>query len=128
MIQLLVEKNKAELILGRSFYLGNATPWAVYYFICTEKTFNSNLLKNHSGKYRFHNWIFTENSGSGWTIENPPAGTPTLEAAELNGAQHCFVSSRNLCSKNQVVDLLQEDFTRYLLDVIQPPIQVSLEP
>ncbi|KAJ8672105.1 hypothetical protein QAD02_003364 [Eretmocerus hayati] len=128
MIQLFVWKNKAQLILRRPFYLGNDTSWAVYCFIYTEKIFNRNLLKRHSGKYRFHDWIITKNSGSGWTVENPPDGTPPLEDAELNGAQHCFASSRDSCSKNQVVELLEEGVTGYLLDVIQPPIRVSSEP
>ncbi|KAJ8676940.1 hypothetical protein QAD02_012727 [Eretmocerus hayati] len=118
-----VWRNKAKLILGRSLHLKNETSWIVSYFVCTEKIFNRNLIKNNSGRYAFENWTLTENSG--WTVENPPAGTPPLEVPESFGAQHCFVASRYLCAKEQIIDLLQEGFTEYLLDNIQPPIYVS---
>lgn len=127
---------KAGLVLDKSFSRCKEIPWQVFYLICkTKPPFKRNLLKNHSGEEFFRHWVILRNFSTDWAIENPPSGVPELPLTEpiFEGKQYCFASFRVVKDivdpfniKWQSIDLEVEGFHPYILDVLQPPIMVSL--
>ncbi|XP_001600314.2 F-box only protein 6 [Nasonia vitripennis] len=127
LIQGYVWRKKAERTLGKTLPVDENAPWTMYYFICDKKAFGRNLIKNHSGKTRVNSdWTIVNDGGDGWKVENPPVGVPALpDDPVFEGKQCCFVTSYDRCCKQQTIDLLDEGFTEYLLDNLQPTIKVS---
>lgn len=128
LIQDYVWRKKGEMTLGKPFPRDKNIPWNVFYLICKKKPFERNLLKNHSGEYGVgHYWQIISQGGDQWAVENPPLGVPELPLTEpvFEGKQNCFVTSYHHCLKVQQIDLIAEGFTPYVLDVLQPPIEVS---
>lgn len=124
-----VWRKKAELMLKHTLPLDEDTPWTSYYSICQKQPFNKNLIKNHSGQKNLssdRDWTIISDGGDGWTVESPPAGVPPLpEDPVFNGINCCFVTSYGKCWKQQIVDLVKEGLSEYVLDNWQPPIKVS---
>ncbi|XP_014481183.1 PREDICTED: F-box only protein 44-like [Dinoponera quadriceps] len=128
LIQSYVWPKKVEMTLGKPFPRGKNIPWGVFYLICKKKPFERNLIKNHSGGDGVgRHWQIISQGGDQWAIENPPQGVPELPMTEsvFEGKQNCFVTSYHFCFKTQQIDLIDEGFTPYVLDVLQPPIEVS---
>lgn len=90
--------------------------------------FNINLIKNHSGQSGLKSdWEIMIYKGDGWTVESPPVGVQELPKDPIfENINHCFVTSYNCCWKEQIIDLVQEGFSEYELDQIQPVIKVIL--
>ncbi|XP_076750914.1 F-box only protein 6 [Xylocopa sonorina] len=123
-----VWRKKAEIALGRSLLFDKVVPWDAYYLICKKRPFERNLVKNHSGEYGTQKyWKILSDGGNRWKVENPPVGVPPLPSNEhvFEGKQFCFVTSYNICTKVQVIDLEKEGLTLYVLNNLQPPIVVS---
>lgn len=128
LMQSYVWRKRAEITLGKPFPRNEDIPWNVFYFICKKKPFERNLLKNHSGEHGVDRyWQIVTQGGDLWAVESPPQGVPELPLTEpvFEGKQSCFVTSYHFCIKKQQVDLIAEGFTPYVLDVLQPPIEVS---
>ena len=120
---------KAEQAIQKPLPMFKKEHWAVYYFICDNRPFYRNLMKNHSGEHGlFKNWNITENGGDGWSIECPPKTTkPLPKDSVFEGKNHCFVTSYSRCYKEQVINLIDEGFSEFLLDWYQPTIRVTIE-
>lgn len=126
-IQNYVWRKKTELVLGKPFPRQiEEIPWQVFYLICKRRAFEKNLLRNHSGERNMKYWQVLSNGGDSWKIEVPPVGVPELPLTEpvFGGRQICFATSYHSCTKKQIVDLQDEGFHPYVLDVLQPPIVV----
>lgn len=118
---------KAELTAGRTLPFNRDTPWTMYYFICDERPFYKNLVKNHSGQDGlFEHWSITENGGDGWNVERPPKAVRSMpEDPVFENQYYCFVTSFSKCSMEQVINLVDEGFSEYILDHLQPTIKVG---
>ncbi|XP_012278029.1 F-box only protein 6 isoform X2 [Orussus abietinus] len=126
LIQTYIWRKKAEAIVNGPLPLGKDIPWYVYYAICAKKSFERNLLKNHSGQYGNKHWKILSDGGNCWKVECPPVGVPDLpDDPVFEKKQHCFVTSYDHCTKEQTVDLIAEGLSSHLLDSLQPPIVVS---
>jgi hypothetical protein len=117
---------KAELTIGKSLPFGEKIPWTIYYFICDKKPFYKNLIKNHSGEEGFNAyWGITDFGGNGWNVEHPPTGVvPLPDDPVFENKNYCFITSFKKCSKEQIINLIDEGFSEYLLDYLQPTIKV----
>ncbi|XP_057318516.1 uncharacterized protein LOC130663360 isoform X1 [Microplitis mediator] len=125
-----VLRKKAELIFGQS--LKSLTDvdnhWIVYYNVCKKDPFGRNLLKNNSGQDGLDkHWVITQQGeDNDWRVESPPVGVPSLPSDPiLEGINICFASSLDVCTKQQLVDLIDAGLSAVILDTFQPPIQVS---
>ncbi|KAJ8688361.1 hypothetical protein QAD02_024156 [Eretmocerus hayati] len=118
---------KAEFVVGNTLPLTDKIPWTVFYFICDQRPFYKNLLKNHSGECgTLKHWNVLENGGDGWAVEKRPKSVrPLPKDPVFKGNKSCFVTSFSRCMKEQVINLLDEGFSEYLLDQLQPTIKVS---
>ena len=129
LIQSYIWRKKAERILGHSLPLDDNAPWTMYYFLCDKKPFFKNLIKNHSGHQKLNEWLIYNNGGNGWKVETPPIGIQELPddpVFDKKKKKKCFVTSFNKCWKYQVIDLIAEGFTEYLLDNLKPTIKVLI--
>ncbi|XP_029168524.1 F-box only protein 44-like [Nylanderia fulva] len=127
-IQSYVWRKKTELVLGKPFpRQAEEIPWQVFYLTCKRRPFERNLLRNHSGGQKMKHWEILSNGGDSWRVEVPPAGVLELPLTEpiFGGKQVCFATSYHNCTKRQTVNLLAKGFHPYVLDVLQPPIEVS---
>lgn len=126
LIQNYVWHKRAELTVRKTLPSTGKTPWTIYYFICEGKPFYKNLIKNHSGEFGLlQNWNITENGGDGWNVECPPKAVRLLpDDPVFEDKNFCFVTSFSKCWKEQVVNLIDEGFTEYCLDYLQPTIKV----
>ncbi|XP_058806093.1 F-box only protein 2-like isoform X2 [Phymastichus coffea] len=122
-----VWQKKSELMLRKSLVLDQQTPWTIHYFICDHKPFYKNLIKNHSGENGPNkHWDIIENGGNGWSVEHPPQGVRALPKDPVfEDKYNCFVASFGKCWKEQVINLVKEGFSEYMIDHLQPTIQVS---
>lgn len=129
LIQNYVWHKKAEITLKQTLPFNKKIPWTVYYFICEGKPFYKNLIKNHSGEQGlFKNWNITKNGGAGWNVENHPLGTkPLPNDPVFEDKSYCFATSFSKCWKEQVVNLIDEGFSEFLLDNLQPTIKVYIK-
>ncbi|XP_034934476.1 F-box only protein 6-like [Chelonus insularis] len=127
LIQEYVWRKKAEMIFGQSLQCIKDMPWPVYYVICKKNPFDKNLVKNHSGQNGLKkDWQIVSQGGDHWKVENPPNGVPPLpDDPVFEGHQSCFVTSYFTCTKRQIINLVEEGLSPYLLDTFQPPIVVS---
>lgn len=119
---------KTEQTLGKPFPWNDRIPWSVYYFACTKKPYERNLIKNHSGAYGLADWKLLLNGGDRWKVEEPPVGVQELqEMADpmFENRQICFTTSFQRCNKEQKIDLTREGIHPYILDTYRPPIVVS---
>ncbi|KAG5306683.1 FBX6 protein, partial [Acromyrmex charruanus] len=118
---------KTEQTLAKPFPWNDKIPWSVFYFACTKKPYERNLLRNHSGTEGMHHWDLGSNGGDQWRIEEPPVGVPKLPQTEpmFKDRQICFTTSYQRCSKMQDIYLTDEGIHPYILDTYQPPIVVS---
>lgn len=128
-------RKKAEQILHFPLPVDETMHWILYYNLCAKKPFEKNLIKNHSGKEGTKNWQLIHPDSQqrmfaldeNWKVECPPTGAPPLpDNAVFEGDSHCFVTTYFNCSKAQDIDLVHEGFTSYVLDNIQPPIEVFI--
>jgi len=127
LIQSYVWRKKAEMTVDKLLLRHIEIPWQAFYHICKKKPFERNLLKNHSGQNGKKYWQILFEGGDRWVVEKPPIGVPELPSAPVfEGLQTCFATSYKNCTKTQIIDLITEGFHPYLLDVVQPPIMVSL--
>lgn len=120
-------RKKAEMAVGRALPIDEEAPWTMYYLICEKRLFYRNLLKNHSGEADFLNWRILSDNDS-WTVECPPRGVPDLPKDPVFDGQpedYCFVTAYSESWKEQVVDLLDEGCSEYLLDRLRPVIRVG---
>ncbi|XP_012259517.2 F-box only protein 6-like isoform X2 [Athalia rosae] len=127
-LQTYVWKKKAEAVIGRLLQFDTQMPWFFYYVICSKKSMEKNLIKNHSGKDGLKkHWRIRSEGGDLWKIECPPLGAPVMPLSDpvFEGKQYCFVTSYGSCSKEQTVDLIAEGMLPQILDNIQPPITIS---
>ncbi|XP_011501762.1 PREDICTED: F-box only protein 2-like [Ceratosolen solmsi marchali] len=126
LIKSYVWRKKAEITLGHALPVDESTMWAKYYFICDKKPFYKNLIINNITTLFPNNWTILNFGGNGWAVECPPIGVPPLpEDPIFNGENACFVTSYNKCLKVQVINLIEQGFSKYLLDNLQPIIKVS---
>lgn len=117
---------KTERMLGKPFPWDDKLPWPVFYFTCTHKPYEKNLVWNHSGAQNLNHWEITFNGGDHWKVEEPPIGVPELQTEPMfDDRQICFVTSHGNCSKIQNINLMREGIHPYILDIYQPPIVVS---
>lgn len=71
-------------------------------------------------------WTITSDGGNGWAVEAPPQGIASLpDDSVFDGNNCCFVTSYGKCWKKQVIDLVEEGISIYILDNWQPTIKVS---
>ncbi|XP_066999154.2 F-box only protein 44 isoform X2 [Anabrus simplex] len=98
-------------------------PWIIYFWICKRNPFWRNLLKNHCGQDDQEHWTIITSGGNGWQVEDPPTGADALPR-EL-GYTSCFATSYHSCSKEQLIDLYSEGCPPYIMDNLQPCIEVS---
>lgn len=126
LIQSYIWRKKAEKVIHQSLPVDKNAPWTMYYHICDKKPLNRNLIKNHSGQKGWKStWNIIQNGGNQWAVESPPAGVPILPKDPIfTGINYCYVTSYDICSKEQTVDLIKEGATEYLLDQMQPIIKV----
>ncbi|KAM4736732.1 uncharacterized protein FYW61_004397 [Anableps anableps] len=90
--------------------------WRLFYFMCKKR---KNLIKNPRGEDELRGWRILRNGGDGWRIERPMAPHPNKEI------QTNFVTSFHMCTKSQLIDLVEEGYSQALLDEVQPHIRVS---
>lgn len=123
-----VWRKKSESVIGRQLHYKKSMPWQLYYVICLNKSFEKNLIKNHSGKSGFKKtWKIINNGGHKWRVECPPIGVPPLPSDPVfENDEHCFVTSFGRCIKLQSVDLVGNGLLPQILDKIEPPIVVKL--
>lgn len=116
---------KTERTLARPFPWN--VHWSVFYFTCTKRPYERNLLRNHSGAEGMVHWKVHQNGGYEWKVEEPPIGVPELPQTEpmFKDRQTCFTTSFEYCSKIQEIILRDEGVHPYILDIYQPPIIVS---
>ena len=112
--------------MGHKIPSNKKIPWTAYYFICNGMPFYKNLVKNHSGEHGLYkNWLISKNGGDGWGVEFKPKAVKSLpNNSVFEGKTFCFVTSFSKCWKEQVINLLDEGFTEYVLDYLQPTIKV----
>lgn len=73
------------------------------------------------------NWNVIYDGGHHWAVESPPVGVPPLpQDPVFKETNHCFVTSFGLCWKEQIIDLIKEGASDYLMDKIQPTIKVTI--
>ncbi|XP_058798574.1 F-box only protein 44-like isoform X2 [Phymastichus coffea] len=124
-IQTRVWHKKAEQTIQQTLSFDKRTPWMTYYCMSHKMPFDKNLIKNHSGQNGTDShWELPPISSIQWSTENPMV--PLLpDDLSLKDEKVCFVTSSCMTWKYQVIDLIKEGFTSYLLDYLQPTIQVS---
>ncbi|XP_063797937.1 F-box only protein 2-like [Pseudophryne corroboree] len=79
-----------------------------------------NLIKNPCGEEGLKYWEDIEAGGDGWKVVDLPGAIFPLHLVKKY-----FASSYGWCSKSQLIDLLQEGYTREMLDNNQPCIVIS---
>ncbi|XP_047462661.1 F-box only protein 6-like [Mugil cephalus] len=89
--------------------------WRLFYFLCKKRR---NLLKNPRGEEEFSGWEIMENGGDQWIVEHVMEPHP-------NGAQKNFVTSYDMCTKSQLIDLEKEGYNASFMDHFQPDIKIS---
>lgn len=127
LIRSYVWRKKVEMVLGKLLPFEEDIPWQALYKICEKRPFRKNLVRNHSGEYgvRKH-WRIIHQGGDRWKVEDSPKGAPPLPNDPVfEGKQYCFVTSYDICMKQQIIDLASEGLTPELMDSLQPPITVS---
>lgn len=78
-----------------------------------------------SGNDASDNEVGYGNSCRGWIVECPPNCAPLLpDEPPFKIKQNCFVTTYYDCYKMYVIDLIKKGFTEYILDHLQPPIEV----
>ncbi|XP_039611934.1 F-box only protein 2 isoform X2 [Polypterus senegalus] len=82
-----------------------------------------NLVKNPCGNDQFNHWEIIENGGSMWRVEEMPGdcGYDFPDSSILT----YFVTSFEICLKEQTIDLVSEGYTEEILDSVQPKIEVQ---
>uniref|UniRef100_A0A3B5M6C6 FBA domain-containing protein n=1 Tax=Xiphophorus couchianus TaxID=32473 RepID=A0A3B5M6C6_9TELE len=90
--------------------------WRFFYFMCKKRR---NLIKNPRGEDEFKDWTIVRNGGDGWRVEKPIALHPNAEV------QTNFVTSFRMCTKSQLIDLVNEGYSQAFMDEVQPHIKVS---
>ncbi len=78
-----------------------------------------NVLKNGDGNDGLNSWKILDNGGHKWKTEQGPAATCFASEGDTS-----FVTSFNLCKKEQTIDLMQSGFIQEWLDQ-SPEIRVS---
>ncbi|XP_056098238.1 uncharacterized protein fbxo44.9 [Rhinichthys klamathensis goyatoka] len=77
-----------------------------------------NLLKNPSAQDGLHGWKIVRSGGDHWVTEKNRK--PLLDTVT-----RCFMTSYELCSKRQLIDLTEEGYSGALMDQQQPHIKIS---
>uniref|UniRef100_A0A3B5MCG9 Uncharacterized protein n=1 Tax=Xiphophorus couchianus TaxID=32473 RepID=A0A3B5MCG9_9TELE len=88
--------------------------WRFFYFMCKKRR---NLIKNPRGEDEFKDWTIVRNGGDGWRVEKPIALHPNAEV------QTNFVTSFRMCTKSQLIDLVNEGYSQAFMDEVQPHIK-----
>eukprot|EP00062_Callorhinchus_milii_P012708 gi/632960032/ref/XP_007895964.1/ PREDICTED: F-box only protein 44 [Callorhinchus milii] len=94
--------------------------WSKYYIL---RPLCRNLLKNPCAEEGFADWTLEANGGDEWAVEEM-SGEHTKYFPEKNVKKY-FVTSYELCTKSQKIDLLKNGLWENLLDIVQPKIVVS---
>ncbi|XP_069597966.1 F-box only protein 2-like [Ranitomeya imitator] len=79
-----------------------------------------NLIKNSCGAEGLKYWEDIQSGGDGWKVED----LPDDNSGQFPFIGKFFATSFELCSKSQVIDLLEEGYTKDVLDA-QPHIVVN---
>lgn len=93
---------------------------------------NAEVIDLDSDEYEFEPMIISDDesefeSNSGWIVESPPIGVPSLpDAPEFENKQRCFVTTYYQCDKQYYINLMKMGFSRKILDHLQPTIEVSV--
>uniref|UniRef100_A0A8C4RXN5 F-box only protein 2-like n=1 Tax=Erpetoichthys calabaricus TaxID=27687 RepID=A0A8C4RXN5_ERPCA len=85
--------------------------------------YQRNLVKNPCGNDQFNHWEIIKNGGSMWRVEEMPGdcGHDFPDSSVLT----YFVTSFDICLKEQTIDLVSEGYTEEILDSVQPKIEVQ---
>ncbi|XP_070560891.1 F-box only protein 44-like [Ptychodera flava] len=103
-----------------------AQEWRSVYF---KNPYGRNLMKNPCGEEGVNSgWTILEDGGDRLCVETRDIGCkpkPPEMLAEMDNSTKNFATSYQWCSRVQVVDLIAEGCSEYVLDEIQPAIEVS---
>ncbi|XP_014669191.1 PREDICTED: F-box only protein 17-like [Priapulus caudatus] len=93
--------------------------------IYQKNPYGRSLITNSSGgQSSMKCWDILSNGGAHWKIEKKPIGCDEFPLAS-QGETTCFATSFEACAKMQLIDLIQSGCGEEVLDVQQPPIEVS---
>ncbi|XP_051947193.1 F-box only protein 44-like [Xyrauchen texanus] len=90
--------------------------WWMFYFLAKKQR---NLLKNPSAEEEFHGWEIVENDGDCWAIDTSQKTIPN------NIGTKYFVTSYELCLKQQLINLEEEGYSSAFMDQLQPDIKIT---
>ncbi|ROL53230.1 F-box only protein 44 [Anabarilius grahami] len=90
--------------------------WRLFYFITKRRR---NLLKNPRAEDEFNGWTIVRNGGDYWTVEDNSIEIPNHTVPKY------FVTSYQLCLKQQLIDLKKEGYNAAFMDQVQPHIKIS---
>lgn len=96
----------------------------VLYF---KRPYQNNLIENPDAREGLKYWMIHQNRGDQWTVEEPVGCHPLEQftGSQQNKETKCWVSSYEMCSKSQTIDLLKRGCSVHILDEVRPDIHVS---
>lgn len=86
--------------------------------------FCNNLVKNPHAADGLDSWDIVANGGDEFHIESSPAGADPIEDY-AKVTVPCWVTSFQLCEKEQRIDLIAAGCHTFILDTVQPDITIS---
>ncbi|XP_071653348.1 F-box only protein 44-like isoform X2 [Temnothorax longispinosus] len=121
---------KTERTLGKPFPWNDKMPWTAYYFACTKKPYERNLVKDPSGAEYLNHWDVEKrdfDSDNVWWVGDLPNDIiPQLPQTEpLFKDQQFYFIAQKYSNKVQTIILTDEGIHPYILDTYQPSIEVS---
>ncbi|XP_027875222.1 F-box only protein 6-like [Xiphophorus couchianus] len=90
--------------------------WRLFYFLCKKRR---NLIKNPRAEDEFQGWRILKNGGDKWKIEG------SMVKHSNPAVQKNFVTSYGWCTKEQVINLMEEGYNPSFMDEFQPHIRIS---
>ncbi|KAK2885756.1 hypothetical protein Q8A67_016593 [Cirrhinus molitorella] len=90
--------------------------WRLFYFLSKKRR---NLIKNPRAEEEFNGWTIVQNGGDLWSVEANSVEIPNFTVPK------CFVTSYELCLKQQLINLKKEGYNAAFIDQLQPPIKIS---
>ncbi|XP_058804214.1 F-box only protein 44-like [Phymastichus coffea] len=123
-----VWRKKAEINYGRLLFINQKLPWSAYFFISNKKLFQRNLLESTNNKVSYAKDEFESIHINVKDNSHPINVLPFPEDPLFKKNINCIkvvhddiISARRKFS----IDLIQEGFTNYILDILEPIIEVS---